>query len=245
MLYKSIFWVKKEHKVQHFLVVEILFFLRFFKSKVHSLSLILNSNLNFITMKRCMFFLALLIGFQLQMTAQKSKSGKVAPKEDIRVNREYDENGNLIKFDSIYSYNWSGDTTLFESISPENLQNLIGDHFNFFNDSSFLGKSFFDDFDKSFFSPFGSKSDSILNQFRSFHFKNGSIDQNFMGLEDFFRQFNESKNDSILSKTPGMAPFQQQPKTMDEMMKMLQRQMKEIEKHQKEFFKEQPEWKEF
>lgn len=196
-------------------------------------------------MKRCMFFLALLFGFQLQMTAQKSKSDEVAPKEDIRVNREYDENGNLIKFDSIYSYSWSGDTTLFESISPENFPNLFGDHFGFFPDSSFVGKSFFDDFDQSFFSPFGSKSDSILNQFRSFHFKNDSTGQNFMGLEDFFRQFNENENDSILSKTPRMAPFQQHPKTMDEMMKMLQQQMKEMEKRQKEFFKEQPEWKEF
>lgn len=196
-------------------------------------------------MKRCMFFLALLFGFQLQMTAQKSESDEVAPKEDIRVNREYDENGNLIKFDSIYSYSWSGDTTLFESISPENLQNLFGDHFGFFPDSTFLGKSFFDDFDQSFFSPFGSKSDSILNQFRSFHFKRDSIDQDFMGIDDFFRQFNENKNDSILSKTPHTAPFQQHPKTIDEMIKMLQQQMKEMEKRQKEFFKEQPEWKEF
>jgi hypothetical protein len=160
-------------------------------------------------MKCCMFFLALLFGFQLTMMAQKSKPDQVAPKEDIRVNRECDENGNLIKFDSIYSYNWSGDTTLFESISPENFPNLFGVHFGFFHDSTFLGKSFFDDFEQSFFSPFG------------------------------------NKNDSILSKTPGMAPFQQHPKSMDEMMKMLQQQMKELEKHQKEFFKEQPEWKEF
>jgi hypothetical protein len=196
-------------------------------------------------MKCCMFFLALLFGFQLTMMAQKSKPDQVAPKEDIRVNRECDENGNLIKFDSIYSYNWSGDTTLLESISPENLQKLFGDHFSIFQDSSFMGRSFFGDFDKSFLSPFGNNSDSIFNHFRSFHFKNDSTDQNFMGFEDFFRQFNENKTDSILSKTPGFAPFQQHPKTMDEMMKMLQQQMKEMEKHQKEFFKEQPEWKEF
>lgn len=41
-----------------------------------------------------------------------------------------------------------------------------------------------------------------------------------------------------------MAPFQQHPKTIDKMIKILQQQMKEMEKHQKEFFIEQPEWKE-
>ena len=29
------------------------------------------------------------------------------PKTDIRVNKEYDENGNLIKYDSSYSYFYS------------------------------------------------------------------------------------------------------------------------------------------
>jgi len=218
----------------------ILSFLRLFRNKLHSLSLFLSLKLNYQIMKRFMFLLALLLGFQPTLPAQKSKPDQVAPKEDIRVNREYDENGNLIKFDSIYSYNWSGDTTLFESISPESFQNLFGNQFSIFQDSSFMGRSFFDDFNQSFFNPFGSKSDSILNQFRSFHFKNDSTDHNFMGFEDFFRQFNENENDSILSKTPGMAPFQQHQKTMDEMMKMLQQQMKEMEELHRKFLKEEP-----
>lgn len=159
-------------------------------------------------MKQYAIFLSLLIGFQLTLFAQKSKSEKTTPKEDIRVNREYDENGNLIKFDSIYSYSWSGDTTLQNTISPESLQNLFGDHLGVFSDSTFFGHSIFDDFDRSFFSPFG------------------------------------SKNDSILSKTPGMPPFQQQQKTMDEMMKILQQQMKEMEELQRKFLKEEPKVKE-
>jgi|GEM_PF-3372418 len=53
-------------------------------------------------MKRCILLLALIFGFQLTMTAQKSKSNQASPKEDIHVNREFDKNGNLIKFDSVY-----------------------------------------------------------------------------------------------------------------------------------------------
>ena len=56
-------------------------------------------------------------------------------KKDIHVNREYDESGNLIKFDSVYSFNWSGDTTLQNSVLPQEFQNLLSDHFNVLPDS--------------------------------------------------------------------------------------------------------------
>lgn len=39
-------------------------------------------------MKRYIPLLALILGFQLTMMAQKSKSHQTAPKEDIRVNRQ-------------------------------------------------------------------------------------------------------------------------------------------------------------
>lgn len=194
-------------------------------------------------MKRYIPLLALIFGFQLTMMAQKPKSNQTAPKEDIHVNREYDENGNLIKFDSVYSYSWSGDTTQLKSLSPENFPNLFGDHFSIAADSSFFDNFFFDDFDQSFFSPFSNKKDSIMNhgfnhQFPYFQFKKDTIASNFLGIDDFFRQFIENKRDSISSKAPRQNQFRSHSKSMDDMMKMLQQQMKEMEELQRKLFKE-------
>lgn len=53
---------------------------------------------------------------------QNTESKKL-PKKDIKVNKEYDENGNLIRYDSTYVYSWSSDST-----------------HHFFNDSTFFNK---------------------------------------------------------------------------------------------------------
>lgn len=200
-------------------------------------------------MKRFITLLALIFGFQLIVMAQKSKSKDIAPKENSHVTREYDENGNLIKFDSVYSYSWSGDTTYLKSVSPENFPNPFGDHFGSSVDSTFFNNFFFDDFDQSFFSPFSNKKDSIMNRhgfsqhFKNFQFKNDSIISNFSGNDDFFNPFDENKSDSISSKTT--TPFSLHPKSMDDIMKMLQQHMKEMEEYHRKILKSQPEWKEF
>jgi len=117
-------------------------------------------------MKRFILLLALIFGFHYSMMAQKSKSKPTTPKEDIKVNREYDENGNLIKFDSLYSFNWSGDTLLLDSIYPGNFPDPFGNNFNFFSDS--IDSNFMDieDFFKQFSE---NKNDST---FRNSPFKN-------------------------------------------------------------------------
>jgi hypothetical protein len=186
------------------------------------------------------------------MIAQKSISNQVAPKQDIHVNREYDEKGNLIKFDSVYSYSWSSDTTLLKSLSHENFPNLFSKDFGLTPDSTFLGKSFFDDLDQLFSGPFNSKKDSILmqkfglnNHFQDFDFVNDSLAFNFRNLDDLFNHPDMNKNDSISSKSNSISPFHSTPKSMEEVMKMLQQQMKEMKENQQKFFKEQPGWKEF
>jgi hypothetical protein len=198
-------------------------------------------------MKRCILLLALIFGFQLTMTAQKSKPNTTSsPKEDIHVNKEFDSNGNLIKFDSVYSYTWSGDTTLLDSIHPKFSPEHLGGLFNFSPGSSFFDNSFFGDFDQLFFDPFSKKQDSIMNhlgmkqQFRNFQFRNDTTVSNLMDMDDFLRQFNEHSNDSIFFKSPGHIPFQSQPKSMDEMMKMLQQKMKEMEEQQHQLFEKSP-----
>ncbi|MBV5314874.1 MAG: hypothetical protein JZU47_16350 [Prolixibacteraceae bacterium] len=194
-------------------------------------------------MKRYSFLIILTMCFILNSKAQQSDRKPNSPKEDIKVNREYDEQGNLIRFDSTYTYNWSGDTTLMNSILPKDMNGLLNDQFMLLNDSSFMGKSFFDDFDQLFFSPFNSKRDSALlkkfgmNQFHSFNFMKDSLSQDFSDFDDFFGQMNPNKSDSIAPKTHKM-PYTGSPRTMDDMMKMMQRQMQEMEEMQREFFEE-------
>lgn len=197
-------------------------------------------------MKRYSFLIMLTMCFFLNSTAQKNDQKPNTPKEDIKVNREYDENGNLIRFDSVYSYNWSSDTTLLKSFSPEDLSKQFGDPFGFISDSTFHGNSFFDEFDQMFALPYSGKQDSLmmkkfgLNQhyFNNFGLKNDSLALNFKDFDDFFNNFGSPKSDSILSKSPHLSKL----KSMDEMIKILQQQMQEMEKQHQKFFNGELEW---
>ncbi|MDQ2177680.1 hypothetical protein [Marinifilum sp. D714] len=53
----------------------------------------------------------------------QNTENKNLPKKDIKVNKEYDEDGNLIRYDSTYVNTWSSDST-----------------HHFFNDSAFFNK---------------------------------------------------------------------------------------------------------
>jgi len=66
------------------------------------------------------------------------------PKEDIKVNKEYDENGYLIRYDSTYTYYYSnieGDEIVADSIF-NNFRNMFENNYSFstmpyFNDLFF------------------------------------------------------------------------------------------------------------
>jgi len=199
-------------------------------------------------MKRYLTIIPLLMctlaSTQAQQTDRKSKS----PKEDIKVNREYDENGNLIRFDSLYSYSWSGDTTFLKSFSPEDFP----DPFRFFSDSTFRGNSIFDGFDQMFSTPFSAKRDSLLRQkfgmlhpFNSFGLDNDSVISDWNDFDLLFDQLHSEKKDSVSSKIRGNGQIPKLPKSADQMMKILQQRMLEMEQQQQKFFKERPKWEEF
>ncbi len=64
------------------------------------------------------------------------------PQTEVKVNKEYDENGNIVKYDSTYSYYYSnidGDFLLEDSIMS-NFKNHLNINFEFSSDP------FFDDF---------------------------------------------------------------------------------------------------
>jgi hypothetical protein len=208
-------------------------------------------NLKHQIMKRIVALVAITICFSYYSKAQKDVSKPNSPKEDIKVNREYDEKGNLIKFDSIYSYSWSGDSTMLQSISPENFQKFFGNHFGNFPDSTFFGNPFFGDIDP-FFRQFGGKQDSILlkqfgsnSHFPDFEFRNDSLAMNFKDFDRFFEDFGLTKKDSLSAKSPHQK-FNGFPNgSMDEMFKIFEDQMRQMEEQQKEFFKQNPKLKEF
>ena len=203
-------------------------------------------------MKRLIILLSLIfVGFIIIVAqnpktnkAKNPKPGKNQPKEDIRVNREYDENGNLIKFDSIYSYRYSSDSDSM-NFDFKDFPDSFGMNFNMFNDSAF-NQSFFKDFDP-FFGSFGQNQDSLMEKFSNmhhFHFRHDSTGQSFMDLDDFFNQFQEFKNDSNSSMQPFINEFNFSPKRMDEMMKIMEKHMQELQSHHEKQFKNQPEERE-
>lgn len=194
-------------------------------------------------MKRFILFFVGCFGLFTVGQTQNIEQKKKLPKEDIKVNKEYDEQGNLIRFDSIYTYNWSSDTTLINSLNPKDFNQFFGDHFSFFNDSSFIGKSFLEDFDQLFSGPFTTKRDSALmekfglNQFHSFRFNNDSTALSKRDFDEFFGQMMPHKSDSIQSKAP-IEPFRSVPRSIDDMVKMMQKHMQQMEEMQQRFFEE-------
>jgi len=198
-------------------------------------------------MKRCILLSIMIMGLIISSLAQKPEKKSNSPKEDVRVNREYDEQSNLIKFDSVYSYSWSSDTTLLKSLSPEDFANTFDQHFDFLSDSTFNGKSFFDDFDQFFTQPFGKSQDSLLMkefdlnpEFHNFRFNVDSLVLNLKDFDNFFYHFRENNNDSISSKSQQKTPLHSNINSMDGMMEMLEQQMLEMEQYHRKFFKEQP-----
>jgi hypothetical protein len=144
---------------------------------------------------------------------KNSKSeNKAAPDTEIKVNKEYDEDGNIIKYDSTYSYLYSNtvkDRILIDSILNnfnKNFQQrdfffrepLRGDPFfsdEFFSDEFFSDKFFNDrDFNDKFF---GDRflSDSLLN--RDFSRKNivpGPFMFNEEQIQKIFRKLDSLNN---------------------------------------------------
>lgn len=95
-------------------------------------------------------FISLNIKSQNIELPDKSKNNE--PDVQINVNKELDNNGNVIRYDSTYSWSWSSD----------------GTQGKFFNDS--MNVRFFNQldgnnmFDDTFFSSFGFSNDTIPNK---------------------------------------------------------------------------------
>lgn len=192
-------------------------------------------------MKRYIILLALSVVFLVTIVAQNPKSNKTQqaqqdktkPKEDIRVNREYDEKGNLIKFDSIYSYSYSSDSTL-KDFDFKNFSDSFGMNMKFFNDSAF-SQFFMKDFDSFFSDSFMQHQDSMLsklNKMHQLHFQNDSTGHPQMDMDKFFQQFQQFHGDSNSTMEPFFHEFNFDSKGMEEMMEQMQKQMEQFQSQQ-------------
>lgn len=205
-------------------------------------------------MKRLVIFSFLNLYLVIGLMAQNPEKKQNLPQENSKVTKEYDEKGNLIKFDSVYSYSWSGDTTMMKSLSPEDLSKMFGGSFEFFNDSTFHSKSFFGDFDKMFADPFeqfDAKHDSlIMKQFGDQQFfqqfnNNDSIAFGFKNFDDLFGNFFDNQNDSTAIEKPDDLAGKSQQRSMSDMMEMFEKQVQEMKKRQQQFFEQNQKKKEF
>lgn len=94
-----------------------------------------------------------------QDKTQKTEENIIKPDENITVNKEYDEFGNLKRYDSIYSYSYSSNGKMSDSLKLQfeknfNKHSLFKDSFfdDFFGKDSLMGSGFYPDnfFQKGF-----------------------------------------------------------------------------------------------
>jgi len=119
-----------------------------------------------------------------------SKADTNAPHTDIKVKKEYDKNGNLVKFDSTYSYYYSNIKN--NSRLRDSIFNNFKDQFNhkyFFSKDPFFNDFFFSD---SLLKYDFYKKDFFLGRFRN---NMNRLDSLFWGMDSlkdsfFNRQFN-------------------------------------------------------
>jgi hypothetical protein len=138
------------------------------------------------------FSLTFLVGCNGQSKNEKNNSdNKNKPQSSIKVNKEYDKDGNLIRYDSTYSYYYSNVQ------KNEALKDSIFNNFK----SDFNEKYFFSDepyFNNFFFQDSLLKYDFYKNDFFLKRFKDNMerMDSLFKGMDmfknDFFeKQFHE------------------------------------------------------
>ena len=120
----------------------------------------------------------------------KSDTTQVQPKTDIRVNKEYDDEGNLIRYDSVYSSyynNIEGDTVMADSILNE-----FKKHFN--TQFPMSVNPFFDDM---FFNDSLMQYDFYKDEFFQNRFKD-----NWRHMDEYFKQMDSIKNEFFKNQTP-------------------------------------------
>ncbi|MGC9354439.1 MAG: hypothetical protein ACP5D9_11400 [Mariniphaga sp.] len=210
-------------------------------------------------MKKLVFltiiFSAVLFGAKAQQQQEQE-----TPDEQIIVNKKYDEDGNLIEYDSTYIHQWSRDTTFHFGVPGDSLSfqyNFPGiERFmdEFWNDSLFGNRDFpHQPFSFGFrFSPFDDENfrkhqlpfaDSLFSNQFPFQFDSLFFDFGFEPGEklppgfdhDFFEDFEKRLNRHFFrfrDENFGFPGFKNEEhrKEWEELMQKHQRELEELQK---------------
>ena len=191
-------------------------------------------------MKRIFLFILIsIVGFSFANAQDK----KAEPQEKSIVNKEYDENGNLIKYDSTFVWSWSGDST-FQFDFPKN-DFFSGKDFpgfgEMFSDSAFanhFNHPFFDfkQFENQFPDSAFSKHFEFFND-SSFVFPfdfGAGFDNDFFSKD--FEQLHEQLQRQLGDMNFGVPHFEseEQEKAWQELLQKQQKEKEELLKKWKE-----------
>lgn len=148
-------------------------------------------------MKR--FFLVSVMCLSIALVQAQTDKKPVKPNEQSKVVKEYDEQGNLIRYDSTFVSSWSSADSLFNAGDLDALQKQLDQLFggSFFNDSTnWFGSPFQGGFDDPFFSQFGLQpADSTHSQIPGFQNSFPDFEEMHQRMMSQFRNF--FQNDSI------------------------------------------------
>jgi hypothetical protein len=127
-------------------------------------------------------FIMILFSCEGQTKSTDKKGKDNLPQTNIKVNKEYDKNGNIIRFDSTYSSYYSNiksDSVLKDSIF-KNFKNEFNQNYIFSNEPYFKNFFFADSLLKYDFY----KKDFFYNRFRN----------NMEHMDSLFREMDKMKN---------------------------------------------------
>ena len=192
-------------------------------------------------MKKLVTVLLLIVAWTLNLNAQEKQKSK-DPDEQIIVNKKFDEDGNIIQYDSTYIHQWSSDSTMnfsFGNGFPNRMDYSLIDsmlqQFGFqenFGMSPFGDEDLFEQFSHMFSgSPFMDQFD--LQNDSSLQLKNGP---NFQ-IPDFFNspdydQWQKQIEQQLEQLNEFMPGFQneEQRREWEELRKRQQKEMEELMK---------------
>lgn len=176
----------------------------------------------------CLINILLLLQSAQAQDIKKSNPNK--PDVRVKVNKEFDDKGNLTRYDSTYSYSWSGSGQV-----PINADSIFGKSNGslwFGNDSAFNHTFFF--------------NDNQLNEILKFYSRQGLLPDNdsleSSRYKDFFKH-----HQAFADPFFDVDPFNSFEKQLEEMMKQKQdimdqffNQRPELKKSQKDTIQQAP-----
>lgn len=146
-------------------------------------------------MKNLIVFIVAILTFnscnaQSEKKENKNAKEQIEPKVDYKVNKKYDEFGNLIEFDSTYTYYYSNIDK--NALINDSIFKKFNEHFN--KKDPFIGNSFFNDFFK--------QDDYLNDDFFSEDFYRGNFSRQKEMMNRILSRMDSLKNDFLIRKHP-------------------------------------------